>query len=166
MVSLVLSPGAQAGAAIHDCVPDDVRCAQTPAGSILASPEADSWKRRATEAVLAGHARELAGWSRDAVVVASNLSVRLPRRHRLVHDKAAGERALLACRKERLLLVVSQQEVLRASDGSVLADVQVELFGATCDRPERTIFEHGVDWYRVVFIPGRVDVLRTARLAI
>jgi len=72
----------------------------------------------------------------------------------------------MACGKERLLLVVSQPEVRRVPNGSVIAEIQLDLFGATCDRPERLIFEHGIDYYRVVFVNGRVDVLLTSSLAI
>jgi hypothetical protein len=107
----------------------------------------------------------MAEWSRDAVVVVSDVSVRVPRRHRLVSDKAAGEQALLVCGRERLLLVVSQREVRRAANTSVIADVQVHLLGATCDRLPRTTFEHGIDWYRVIFTKSRIEVLRTASLA-
>lgn len=99
-------------------------------------------------------------------MVASDVAVRLPRRHRLVRDKAAGEQALMACGRERLLLVVSQQEVRQASNGSVSADIQVDFLGATCDRADRTIFKHGIDWYRVRFEKGRVDVLLTSSLDI
>ena len=42
----------------------------------------------------------------------------------------------------------------------------MDLFGATCDRSERTLFHHGTDWYRVVMEKGRVDVFRTVSLAI
>ena len=148
-------------------MPNETRCGETPAGSVVIAPRgAEPWSRRATEAVLAGHAREMAKWSRNAVVVASDITVRLPRRDRLVRDKASGEQALMACGRERLLLVVSHLEVRRATDGSVSADIQVDFFGATCDRSERTIFEHGIDWYRVIFAKGRVEVLQTSSLAI
>jgi len=80
-----------------------------------------------------GHARELAKWSREAVVVASDIPVHLPRRHRLVRDKAAGEQALMVCGKERLLLVVSRFEVRRAPNGSTIAEIKVDFLGATCD---------------------------------
>lgn len=99
-------------------------------------------------------------------MVASDVAVRLPRRHRLARDKAAGEQALMACGRERLLLVVFQQEVRQASNGSVSADIQVDFLGATCDRSDRTIFKHGTDWYRVRFEKGRVDVLLTSSLDI
>jgi len=100
---------------------------------VIPPPDAESWSRQATEAVLAGHARELAKWSREAVVVASDIPVHLPRRHRLVRDKAAGEQALMVCGKERLLLVVSRFEVRRAPNGSTIAEIKVDFLGATCD---------------------------------
>ena len=100
------------------------------------------------------------------MVVASDIAVRLPRRHRLVPDRTAGEQALLACGRERLLLVVSHREARKAPDGSVIVDLQVDLLGATCDRSERTIFRHGTDWYRVILGKRRVAVLLTSSLAI
>jgi len=100
------------------------------------------------------------------VVVASHIAVRLPRRHRLVADRTAGEHALRACGRERLLLVVSQREAREAPDGSVIVDLQVDSLGATCDRSERTIFQHGTDWYRVILRNRRATVLLTLRMAI
>ena len=166
-ITLVLSSlAAPTGAAIGRCESKDVRCGAPPAGSrIIGPPRSDSWARRATEAVLTEHAREMAEWSKEAVLVASDIAVRTPRRHRRVSNRAAGEQALLACGREQLLLVISQREIRRAPDSSVLVDMQVDLLGATCDRSERTIFAHGTDWYRVIFAKGRVDVLRTVSVA-
>jgi hypothetical protein len=122
VASLVLSPGVTAAVAIHRCTQDDARCPDVPVESVvIPPPDAESWSRQATEAVLAGHARELAKWSREAVVVASDIPVHLPRRHRLVRDKAAGE------------LVVSRFEVRRAPNGSTIAEIKVDFLGATCD---------------------------------
>jgi len=63
-------------------------------------------------------------------------------------------------------LVVAKREIRQAPDGRVIADIQMDLFGATCDRSDRTIFQHGTNWYRVVMAKGRVSVFRTASLAI
>jgi hypothetical protein len=143
------------------------RCGEPPTGSrIIAPPGAAAWEHRAIEALLTEHARELAEWSAESVVVAAAIPVRMPRRHRLVRDRSTGEAALLACGRERLLLVVGKREIRQTPDGSVIADLQMDLFGASCDRTPHTVFQHGTDWYRVVMVKGRVTIFRTARLAI
>jgi len=163
----LIGSGARVCGAIKQCDADQKRCVEAPSGSkIIAAPEADTWGRRATEAVLAEHARELAKWSRESVVVAADVGVRMPRHHRLVINRRDGETALLACGRERLLLVVAYRDVRRTSDGSVIAEVQMDLFGATCDRSDRAIFQHGTDWYRVVMLRERVAVFRTLSMAI
>jgi hypothetical protein len=72
----------------------------------------------------------------------------------------------MACGQERLLLVVSRKGVRRVPGRSVVADLSISLFGATCDRAERKIFQHGMDWYKVIFGPGRVEVLLASSVAI
>src|SRR5215831_1837587 len=92
IVSVILSPGVDAAVAIHRCIQDDVRCPEVSVGSVvIPARDAEPWSRQAIEAVLVGHAREMSKWSKEAVVVASQIAVRLPRRHRLVRDKGAGE---------------------------------------------------------------------------
>jgi hypothetical protein len=164
---LLWGGGTQAVGAIKQCKANEERCTEAPAGSrVIAAPAADAWGRRATEALLSEDARELAKWSRESVVVATDIAVRMPRHYRLVGSRTAGEAALLACGRERLLLVVAKREIRETPDGRVIADLQVDEFGATCDRSNRTIFQHGTDWYRVVMVKGRVTVFRTVSLAI
>jgi hypothetical protein len=109
-------------------------------------------------------AHEHESWSHDHVLVKADVDVPLPRRHRRVATRAAGERTLLACGRDRLLLVVSHGDVRRLRSGVVVADVSITAVGATCDRSDRKVFEHGVDFYRVVFAAKRVEICR-ARLA-
>ena len=164
---LLLGSGVRAIGAIRQCKANDARCSEAPAGSrIITPPKADGWGRRATEALLAEHARELSEWSSESVVVATDFAIRMPRRHRLVRSKGAGEEALLACGRERLLLVISQLEIRQTADGPVIADLQMDLFGATCDRANKAIFQHGTDWYRVVMANRHVTVFRTLSMAI
>ncbi len=72
-----------------------------------------------------------------------------------------GERTLLGCGRERLLLVMAQGDVRRVKGGSVIANVTVTSLGATCERTDRRVFEHGVDFYRIVFARGQVRIFRT-----
>jgi hypothetical protein len=160
-----VAPSASAAGRIHQCEPHELRCTETPTeGVVISVRGAAGWARRATSAVLAESASERER-SKDAAIVVADGSVRLPRRHRLVWNRSAGERALLTCGSERLLLVVSQRGVHRKQDGSVVADLGVAALGATCERQERKLFEHGIDWFRVIFSKGRVEILLTARLA-
>src|SRR3954468_25056207 len=90
---LLLGSGARAIGAIKQCEADK-GCLEPPAASaIISPPKADVWGRRATEALLAEHAREFAKWSTELVVVAANTAARMPRRYRLVANKGAGEEA-------------------------------------------------------------------------
>ena len=153
---------ADAEAWIRECVPQERSCAADYAGSVPLRPaKAAPWRRRATRSVLVEHAGELAGWSDEHVLVTSDIPVSLPRRHRSVASRAIGEQMLLRCGRERLLLVVLQHETSRLDNGSVMTDLTVVLVGATCDRPDRRIFEHGADFYRVVFAGSRIDIFRT-----
>ena len=101
---ILVGSSARSLGAIKQCKTDEERCMEAPAGSkVIAPPEAETWERRATEALLAEHARDLAKWSREFVVVAADLAVRMPRHHRHVSGKRAGEAALLSCGRETAL---------------------------------------------------------------
>jgi hypothetical protein len=115
--------------------------------------------------IIAENARELATWSKDAVVVASDVDFSLPLRHRRVPDKAAGQRALEGCAQERLLLEVTTQVSRKSQRGEVLVDVSLSSFGVACDRQERPFFQHGVTFYRVIFGRGRPAILVRSEIA-
>src|SRR5215471_5925819 len=112
-LALVLLTAARAEAWIRDCMPQERFCAIDFPGSVPLRPaKAAPWQRRATRAVLFEHARELAGWSDEHVLVTSDIPVSLPRRHRSIASRAIGEQMLLRCGRERLLLTISQRETL------------------------------------------------------
>ena len=138
-----------------------------PDGSpALPSPEADRWNARAAALILAAHAHELAAWSKDSVAVVSTLHFDLPGRYREVLNKQIGEEVLMACGKERLLLVVEPHKVHKVRGEEIVTDFSISAFGATCDRKERMVFQHGIDFYRVIFARGRPQVLLELRVAL
>jgi hypothetical protein len=138
-----------------------------PEGSPRLPPaEAERWNARAAALILAADARELATWSKDSVVVVSAAHINLPRRYRKVANKQTGEQVLLECGKERLLLVVEPHEVHKVRGKEIVTDLSISAFGATCDRKDRLVFQHGIDFYRVIFGPGRPQVLLQSRLAL
>jgi hypothetical protein len=137
-----------------------------PEGSpALPSPEAERWNARAVALILAAHARELASWSKDSVVVVFALHIELPRRYREVLNKQIGERSLQTCGKERLLLVVEPHEVYKVRGKEIVTGFSISAFGASCDRQYRTVFHHGIDLYRVIFGQGKPQILLQSRLA-
>jgi hypothetical protein len=97
-------------------------------------------ERRTTEAVLASHARELAEWSKDVVLVASDIAVRPPRRHRFVRDKAAGEQAFWRAVESGFSWSYLNERFVGCRTPSECR-LAGPLFGATCDRSPKTVFE-------------------------
>jgi hypothetical protein len=152
---------------VHHCRPLEARCKDLPDGlPTLPLPEAERWNARAAALILSAHAREHATWSKDSVAVVSALHFVLPRRYRQVPNKQIGDNVLNECGKERLLLVVDPHEVQKATGDQIITGFSISMFGATCDRKERIIFKHGIDFYRVIFGRGRPQVLLQSRLAL
>ena len=138
-----------------------------PEGSALLSPvKARHWSARAAEVVLAARAAEVDRLSERVVLVPFRLEGALPHRYRLVAKKEAGEHILLECSGVRALLVVSIQEIRALPDRSVVADLSIAYYGATCDRPKREVVQEGIDSYRVIFGRGRPVVLFQSSLAL
>lgn len=129
--------------------------------AVVPQPDASRWQARATRAIFRESAREHEAGSREYVLVKLDVAVALPRRHRRVATRTAGELTLLTCGDERLLLVVSHGDVRRLRNGPVVADMSITAVGATCDRSDRKIFEHGIDFYRVVFAGKRLRICRS-----
>jgi hypothetical protein len=165
VVPILVLVAEDAHAAIRNCV-DDPACRQLPSGSsLLTGASAASPMLRAANVLLAANAHELATWSKDSVLVASGLPVRLPRKHRQVGTTDEGRRALTTCSAERLLLVVTPKEIHRSPNGTIFVDLAVEEFGADCDRPDRHVFRHGENYYRVVLRRRQVDIRWTLKIS-
>jgi hypothetical protein len=158
LVSVCLAADGYAANPIRNCA-DDPACRELPRGSIpLTGISAAKPMLRAASLLLEAEAEEMATWSKASVLVASDLPIRLPAKHRRVPTIALGERALLACGSERYLHVLRPGEAHRSPDGEILVDLAIESFGATCDRADRRVFRHGEDYYRVVLRGRRIEI--------
>ena len=138
-----------------------------PEGSVVI-PEGKSrlWSARAIQAVFAARAVEVDRLSKHVVLVPTKLKMDLPNRYQVVSKKEAGESVILQCRGVRALLDVSIREIRAAKDGTVVADLTISGYGATCDRAERRVVQEGIDCYRIIFGRGRPVVLFQSSLAL
>jgi hypothetical protein len=160
----LLPAPAEAYVPIQDCARR--KCTPVPdGGSPLPLASASRMTSRAASLVLEARAHELGSWL-GSVLVASEIPLRLPRRHRQVKTIDAGRSALVACTAERLLTVVVPGEIRRSGDGAIIVDLTFEDFGATCDRASREIFQHGADWYTVIFRGRRAEIRFTGSFAL
>lgn len=167
IATMTSSPGLAAGVDLDRCRPNEQRCDDIPDSyALVPGDRGRRWVSQAASLILAEEARQQAAFRKAPVVVVSDFNFPLPRRHRRVPDKATGEKILKKCGREILLLHVAASDPRRSERNEVIVDVSVSSSGATCDREERKVFQHGIAFYRVFFGQDRPVALVRSVLAL